>query len=335
MRQENHQTPNYNNQIITNTQSPITKRKFGVCNLVIGSYLVFGSWLLGIVSLTGCAGFGKFTEKGELGFGRLTEMPFQEIQAPQQTPRVGEKLTYSVRWMGIEVGQAQLEVRELTELQGRPVYHAVATTRSNRFLSMFYRVNDEIHTYIDAEGLFPRRFVKHQQEGRYRADEEMVYDHEKGIATYRSFLNGSVKQMEIPKGVQDSLSVLYAFRLKPVEIGKSVFLPVNADEKNWNLEVQLLKIGFLEGLPAGPRAAILAEPLAQFHGVFVRKGRVWIWFHTATHRAPLLMRARLPFGLVEVILIQESYGRQPEGTPTGETTTPAGEKETGSSAPQI
>ena len=258
--------------------------------------------------LGGCAGFGKFTGKEELGFERLKEVPLKEVQAPQETLQAGEKLTYSVRWMGIEVGTAQLENRGIIDWQGHPVYDVTATASSNRFLSVFYRVEDEIHSYIDVKELFPRRFAKNQQEGHYRANEEMVYDQEKGTATYHSFRNNSVKQMEIPQKVQDSLSVLYFLRTQPLEVGKSVFIPVNADEKNWNLEIQVLKLGLLEGLPVGRRAAILAEPLAKFHGVFVRKGRVWIWLDAGSHRAPLLMRARLPFGLVEVVLVREEYG---------------------------
>ena len=266
--------------------------------LFLGSSVIVG----------GCAGFGKFTEKGELGFERLTETPLQEIQSSQQTLQVGEKLTYSVRWMGIEVGSAQTEVKEIIEWEGHSVYHIVTNAQSNRFLSVFYEVKDEMHSYVDVKSLYTWKFVKHQKEGHYRAEEEMVYDQEKGLATYHSLLNGSTKQMEIPKQAQDSLSVLYFFRLQNLEIGKSVFIPVNADEKNWNLEIKILKLGVLEGLSVGKRTAILTEPLAQFHGVFVRKGRVWIWFDTAAHHAPLLMRARLPFGLVEVVLVKESYG---------------------------
>ena len=276
--------------------------------LHVAAFLLLAACCLSLVALAGCAGFGKFTGKEELGFGRLKETALQEVQTPQQALLLGEKLTYSVRWMGIEVGTAQIEVKEATEWQGHPVYRVTATAHSNRLLSMIYRVEDEIDSYIDAKEFFPWRFVKRQQEGHYRAHEEMVYDHEKGIATYRSFLNQSTKQMEIPRGIQDSLSVLYFFRLQSLEIGKSVFIPVNADEKNWNLEIRVLKLGLLEGLPGGRRTAILTEPLAKFHGVFVRKGRVWIWFDAGTHRAPLLMRARLPFGLVEVVLVRESYG---------------------------
>lgn len=265
-------------------------------------------FLVALLLLGGCAGFGKFTGKEELGFERLTEMVLQEIQPPKQTIEVGEKLRYSVRWMGIEVGTAQLEVKEKTEWEGHPVYHVVATAHSNRFLSVFYKVEDEVHSYIDVEGLFPWRFTKRQQEGHYRTDEEMVYDQTQGLATYRSFRNKSVKKMEITPKIQDSLSVLFFFRLQELKVGESVFIPVNADEKNWNLEIQVLKLGLLEGLPVGRRAAILTEPLAKFHGVFVRKGRVWIWFGANTHRPPLLMRARLPFGLVEVVLVEEVYG---------------------------
>lgn len=42
----NHQSPNYNNQIISNRQITITKHPFSYWSLGIGIYLVFGIWLL-------------------------------------------------------------------------------------------------------------------------------------------------------------------------------------------------------------------------------------------------------------------------------------------------
>jgi len=263
-------------------------------------YLVLCTFFLGCSNLT------YFTHREDLGSGRKTAALTQEMQIPEKKFRVGETLDYDVNWMGLNVGSGRLEVREIMTYQDRQVYHLVVTARSNKFLSTFYPVEDEIHSYVDAETLIPYRFEKRQREGRYRAHEEMVYDQTNHKATYHSLLNNTTKEMEVPSGVQDSLSTLFHFRTLPLEVGKSVFIDVNADEKNWRLEVKVLKVGLLKLFGRKEVPALLVEPLAQFHGVFIRKGRMWIWLSLDEKRTPLYMKARVPFGIIEVVLKKES-----------------------------
>ncbi len=262
--------------------------------------------LVACTSFVGCSSLSRFTHKQELGVSRRGDHTVYEIRPPVHQFRVGETLEYDIRWMGIGVGTAMLQVKEIESLGERQVYHVVMRARSNRFLSTFYPVEDEIHSYMDVETLVPYKFRKIQREGRYRADEEMIYDQTNHRATYRSFRNDSTKEMEIPPNVQDSLSTLYYFRTLPVELEKSLFIEVNADEKNWRLEIKVLKTGMLKLVRKKEIPALLVEPLAKFHGAFIRKGRMQIWFTVDDKRTPLYMKARIPFGIVEVVLKKET-----------------------------
>ena len=255
---------------------------------------------------SGCSSLSYFTHQQELTVTQQKNFSAHEVMTPPKQFRVGETLEYDIRWMGIGVGTGTLEVKEIVPIEGKNAYHVVVATRSNRFLSTFYPVEDEIHSYVDVETLLPYKFRKIQHEGRYRADEEMVYDQANHKATYHSFRNNSTKEMEIPPNVQDSLSTLFYFRTLPLEMGKSVFIDVNADEKNWRLEVKLLKLGLLKLFAKKEVPALLTEPLAKFHGVFIRKGRMQIWFSLDEKRTPLYMKASVPFGIVEVVLKKES-----------------------------
>ena len=256
--------------------------------------------------LSSCSSLSYFTHKEEMTVTQQKEFAAQEVATPAKQFRIGEKLEYDVRWMGLGVGTGTLEVKDIVPMKEKRVYHFVVTTRSNRFLSTFYPVHDEIHSYVDVETFVPCKFKKIQNEGRYHADEEMEYDQANRHATYHSFRSNTTKEMEIPRNVQDSLSTLYYFRTLPVEIGKSVFIDVNADEKNWKLEVKILKSGILKLFANKEVPALLTEPLAQFHGIFIRKGRMQIWFSLDEKRIPLYMKAKVPFGIVEVVLKKES-----------------------------
>ena len=83
-----------------------------------------------------------------------------KIEAPKPKLRVGEKLTYKAEWMGVNVGYATLLVQEITELNGREVYHIVAKAETTSFAAKLFPVEDEIATYLDTKELYPIRFDK-------------------------------------------------------------------------------------------------------------------------------------------------------------------------------
>jgi len=283
-----------------------TRYKVKEGNETTNHFVLFTLYIVLCTFLSSCSSLSHFTHQQELTVTQQKDFSAYPVAKPSKQFRVGETLEYDVRWMGIGVGTGILQVKEIVPIEGKNSYHFVVTTRSNRFLSTFYPVEDAIHSYVDVETLLPYKFRKIQREGRYRADEEMVYDQTSHQATYHSFRNNSKKEMEIPPNVQDSLSTLFYFRTLPLEIGKSVFIDVNADEKNWRLEIKLLKSGLLKLFAKKEVPALLTEPLAKFHGIFIRKGRMQIWFSLDEKRTPLYMKASVPFGVVEVVLKKES-----------------------------
>ena len=235
---------------------------------------------------------------------------FPEPNPGMKQPVVGEKLTYILRWGLIPVGWATLHVKGIEELNGRKVYLIAMTAWSNSFLSAIYKVKDYVETYVDVESQCSRRFYKKQFEGGYQTNEEMLYDQENRHATYHSFRNGMTKEMEIPANVQDALSSIYYFRTLPLEEGKSVFMDVNADEKNWVLEVQILDLKKnWEVRRMGSFDAFYIEPLAKFKGMFERRGRVWVWVSADHRRLPLLVKSKVPFGSVTGTLVKAEIVR--------------------------
>ena len=227
-----------------------------------------------------------------------------EIETPQKKLQVGEKFTYNIKWLGMDVGIATLTVKEIKEVNSRQVYHIVATARNNPMISKIYKVEDEISTYIDVKELYPVRFEKKQREGGYRSDEYTDFDQEKGKAFYFSRLNDSKKEFYVPKKVHDPLSSLYYFRLQDVNVGKSIFGNVNMDEKNYLLEAKVCKKGLIKIKGVGEWEAFMVEPLPWFQGKVKRKAKAIIWFSADARRIPLLVTTiGIPFvGSVTITL---------------------------------
>lgn len=236
---------------------------------------------------------------------RIVDEPGRiEIKGPIEKLQGGEKFTYRAEWLGMNVGTATLSIEEITTKNGRKVYHILATAESSALISKIYKVEDYISTYLDVEFLYPVRFEKKQREGGYRSDEYTDFDQEKGRAFYFSRLNHAKKEFDIPEKVQDPLSCLYYFRLQDIDVGKSIFANVNADEKNYLVEAKVHNKGFIKIEDVGEWEAFMVEPLPWFQGKITRKAKATIWFSADKKRIPLLVTTSgIPFvGSIKITL---------------------------------
>ena len=228
----------------------------------------------------------------------------QEIKKAPFTIRNGEKLKFSVRWLGMEVGTAEAVVKGIEKVRGRDAYHIAAFARSNSLIDLVYPVRDEHHTYIDVKYLYSLRYEKILREGRYRANEVIEFDQENHKALHRSRKNGSKKQVLILKDVQDEVSSAYWFRMQPMKVGDTVHIAANADEKNWDFQVKILQQDRIKIKELGTFNAFQIEPSAKFRGVFVRRGKIRGWMSMDEKRLPLMMKTKIPvLGTITVVLV--------------------------------
>lgn len=189
--------------------------------------------------------------------------------------------------------------------ENRPVYKITSNTRSNKFISMFYPVNDTVETYVDIKNLHPYRFRSRLQEGTYRSDKEIIFDRDRNIATFINHKAGGKKiTTEISPGAQDPLSVVYFFRTIPLQIGEDISVDVHDGKKNWTLVVQVLKREKV-WTPAGTFNTIKVKPLIKYEGLFINKGDVLVWFTDDTARIPVMMESKIKIGRITAMLIEK------------------------------
>ena len=226
--------------------------------------------------------------------------------SPLKHPLVGERLAFHGRWLTIPVGFGWIEVKEVITVDGRQAYHIHAEGHSNDVLSTFYPINDAVDSYLDVETLQPLRFVKHQREGHYRADEVVTFDYAKRVATYRSLLNDSVKEVPLPVQVQDVVSALYWFRAQPLQPPQTLSVNLYTDEKIYQTTIQIQQAAPLELLKRGTFSCFVVEPKALFKGLLVKRGRLWAYVTADSHRLPLLVRMTTPWGPMSAVIDETS-----------------------------
>ena len=238
---------------------------------------------MGAVFLIACT---VFTVQGECS----KSLPFNP----------GERLSYRIIYMAAPAGTAVLKVNEMTEIDGVSVYHFTATARSTALFSIFYKVNDRIDAFVDKKTLKPVRFEKHLREGtRYKKDEVMLFYPDRKIAKVGD------KEIAVPADVQDCLSSFYHLRGQPLEVGKSLFVNVNENQKNYSVEIKVLRKDKIKKWGKFVDTVVLQPVIknVKMEGILQEKGEVLIWMTDDEKRIPLLIRAKVAIGHLNFVLM--------------------------------
>ncbi len=214
--------------------------------------------------------------------------------------KVGERLTYALSWGIIGAGTAVLEIAERQTLADRPVVKLVHTARSNEFISAFYPVNNRVESLLDEEAGYPHHLLFKRREGRRKNDIEVIFDQAAHRATVTK--DGHTETMEVPPGVQDTLSVIYFCRALPaLAVGSSTIIHVNHDKKNYRLELRIERTERLKG-PLGEFDTLRILAIMPFKGLFLNEGNIRIWVTNDAARIPVLMKAKVIIGSVSATL---------------------------------
>lgn len=218
---------------------------------------------------------------------------------------VGETLTFTVRYGVIHAGTAVMAVEGMRRVGGRPAYLVTSTATSNSMFDGIYRVRDRVVSLIDAETLETLVFEKFLREGKYRADQRVRFDQERGVAVYQDG-----KEHPLERGALDVLAAFYRVRTLPLEVGQTIYLTSHDNRKNYPLKVTMHSRERVE-TPAGTFDCLVIEPTLRSGAFFKNEGKLTIWLTDDERRMPVLMRSRLPIGAISVELIE--YERPGDG----------------------
>jgi len=217
---------------------------------------------------------------------------------------VGEKLEYSVNYGFINAGNAVMEIDTIIDIRGRKCFRITSTARSNKFFSTFYRVNDQVLSFIDVQGIYSLWFEKHLREGNFKSDRWISFHQDKNIA-----INNKQDTLKVPEFVQDVLSAMYYIRTQPLEVGKSLLVDNHTDNKNYPLEVKILRKEKIK-VGAGKFECFVVEPLLQEGaGVFQHKGKLTVWLTDDQYRLPVLMKSKIFVGSISAELERYCVGK--------------------------
>jgi hypothetical protein len=215
-----------------------------------------------------------------------------------KTFKVGEKLTFDVKYGFVTAGIATMAIPGIKKISGRDAYNITFDVNSVPSFDWIYKVRDHYETYMDADGLFPWRFEQHIREGSYSRDFSAFFDQRNGKA------KTTEGEYKIPKNVNDIVSAFYYARtlnFSKLNVGGTIRLENFYKDSVYTLDVKYLGKEQVT-VAAGTFNCIIVEPIIIKGGLFKSEGSIYVWLSDDNLRIPVKVKTKIIIGSIDAVL---------------------------------
>jgi hypothetical protein len=219
----------------------------------------------------------------------------------------GEQCTYTVKYLGVSAGTAQVTVGSEMEQWGRPVWPIVTVARTDL---VFYPIKDRFVTYWDTASQRTLGSDLFADENRKRRRQKMRLDHAAGTATVVKQKEGEPENesvLEIEPGSGDIAAAVFALRNKPLAEGREFELPVVTGTKSFRLKAKVEGRRAL-GTSLGEREVFKVRVQTEFAGKFQSKRDIFAYITTDESHLPVRIEAEFVLGALIADLTQYQPG---------------------------
>lgn len=184
--------------------------------------------------------------------------------------RVGERLTYQVKYGKIPIGRASMSVIGIEDVRGHPTYHV--RFRIDGGLPGL-QVHDRYESWIDTATLASRRHVQEIREVNYRRSTRYeIYPEER---KYRENDEDSLRTSVAAP--MDEGSFVYFIRTVRVPVGQTREFDQYFKPDRNPVIIRALRRDTVE-VPSGRYPTVVVHPTIRAKGIFAEDGEAELWF---------------------------------------------------------
>lgn len=234
-----------------------------------------------------------------IGCPELRAYPFQ----------MGEKLIYTVKFLGISVAEQTLEVKDIVRINGHFAYHLFWRIKNLDWTDSFFSLDERRESFIDIDTLYPHKITIHYEErGNLRKDWIIEIDQESGVALIRNKENEQEETRLLSSPAFDIPSLIYWLRTQEMEVGEIFSLFLLEDS---HLETYDEKIG------RKVRVKVVKKEEVRIHNLTylaflcseVGSDKIKVWFSVDEGHLPIKIEIGTDLGALTAYLTKIEYSQ--------------------------
>ena len=213
-----------------------------------------------------------------------------------ETPfKVGESLKYSADFNLIRVGQAELYVAGLENINDLETYHVTFSANTTGLADQLFKIRDQIDIWMDKKDFFTHRLIKNINEGNYRNNVDVKFDYQKSIAITNT------KEVSIDFKARDSFSMFYYLRTIPLKRNEVMSFSSYEGKRIVHYNLQMTGKETIR-TNLGTFNCKVIRPYREGKNLFKNQGDMQIWISDDSKRLPIKIQIKMKFGSMTLLL---------------------------------
>ncbi|MFX0556280.1 DUF3108 domain-containing protein [Maribacter sp. CXY002] len=217
----------------------------------------------------------------------------------------GEWLKFRMHYGFLNASYATLQVKN-AKIDSIPVYHVVGHGETTGFASLFFKVDDTYESYFDKKDGKPYKFIRKIDEGGYKKDVEINFDHKNDKAILNDKKNKKKLNFTLEDSIQDLISAFYFLRnnYEPADltVGEAIDLKMLYDDDGiFNFKLKYLGKEIVH-TKYGKVECLKFRPLVQSGRIFKEQESLSLWVSNDDNRIPIRIKADLAVGAIKADL---------------------------------
>ena len=206
--------------------------------------------------------------------------------------KVGEKLTYTVKFSLFPVGEQILEVKEITQINGQLTYHLCSRVETSGWADFLYSYNHRLESFVDVDTLYPYQIKSYAQEEDSPPKDIIVQiDQKKGVASIENLAIEKKWETKLSTTTLDITSLIYWLRNQELKVGQIFSFLLLEDTS-----LRAIKIEVVKKEKIGNYLAFLCSE--------VGSDKIKIWFSADKDHLPVKIETNITIGTLTSKLVK-------------------------------
>ncbi|MBT4760351.1 MAG: DUF3108 domain-containing protein [Bdellovibrionaceae bacterium] len=226
----------------------------------------------------------------------------------------GEKVVLDLKYFKMKAGKLIISTKPYIEVNGKKSYHFEVSIHSSKIFSMFYKLDNIAHSYVDFLTFRPYSHTVHLKESAQVKEARSFFDWEKLEANYwenRIAKDGKKSSKKLNWNIKDYsqnvISALFYFRAFTFTLGKTIEFYVADNKTNITFKGKLLRKEVIN-TSIGKIKTIVMKPEFVVDGSFKPVGDIFFWLTDDNKKQIVRIQSKIKIGSIFAEVSELSTG---------------------------